>query len=175
MRVLVIGLVAMGLSAFAAATAAPPSRGDLLARFDPPPVRDGFVRREVHAAPNDSFADLVYRERSGIVLEIGFVEILDMSPKEHFWARRAAFLRDKPDAVMLVEGDYLLEGKTTERGYWGKYRFGEAAGRRTGAVITFDFGKWDVHIRAEYPLRDARAAEHRIRRFLRSLAWDRLR
>jgi hypothetical protein len=157
----------------AAATARTPA--EMVERLGFPATRHGFVRTEANASGKADFALVTYRKAPGIQLEIGLVQILDMSPKEHYWVRRAELLRGKSDPGTLAEGDYRLEGRTRSTGCWGKYLVDGPAGRQIAAVITFDFGDWDVHIRAEYPEAQAATAERQIRVFLRSLAWERLK
>lgn len=156
-------------------TAASPTLSDMVARMGFPAARDGFVRETADVAPSADYALVTYHKAPGISLELGLVQILDMSPKEHYWVRRAELLRGKAAPQPISEGDYKLESSSPTTGYWGKFTVGQAADRQIAAVITFDFGVWDVHVRAEYPAANARASERQIRLFLRSLPWDRLK
>jgi len=175
-RLVGIALVPLLLLAPCAAQAAvSPEDLAMVERMGFPASRDGFVRQPLETRPDADYAVVSYRNAAGITLEIGLVHILDMSPKEHYWVRRAELLRDRASYQLVSEGDYRLEGRRPTLGYWGKFRVGAPPAQTVAAVITFDFGRWDVHIRAEYPDATAVASERQIRFFLRSLAWNRLK
>jgi hypothetical protein len=145
-------------------------------QFSFPATAGGFTRRnDTETELTGIFARANYVKAIGkqdVLVRIAIIHLLEMSPKEHFAIRRANLTNQIADVRPSGEGEYRMRGLPKGAGYFGRFDSGSAEDRMAYGIWTFDYGAWDIFIRADYPKNNRNKAEAEIRKLLENLDWS---